>query len=1102
MKPVHISKTVDRSVDVSVNPYKEALTLEVDGHLHEEPSLEMKKCDLAWSILSTVIDYTTTKDNGPYVEMNTSNLYNKLQEDEQLISGDSSDQWDERFEEVTCSLHYSHKFDDTNDVNTTYLGSYMAKDEPRTFPVDNHVPFDGRGMSKAYLSNGTPMKLFFDSGASRSYLSKRFYDSNPVLHDMPMFVTTCTGIRIGNGSIFPALFVIPILFMACGHTFEIFTIVAEIDDDMDLVFGFKNMVETEGMLNTRTGEYDFIGRSIPIFPQNDLDVLAGEKAYIKVKAPFCDKLSGMICAKFFSRDMVYTLRVKFQDNQGVVQFKNGSNETVQLRKDKTVGILDLRSIGYFKVGYQKMVNMAEFSKTFKMYHYKQIKCEAKTENWPASDQYMKITGRYGNEKSRKTQESEKQSELGRKSDPYPWLAEDDPRRHQTDEEILYEKIDLSNCALSRKERTRLVKMLIKYRDAFSLRDEIGEHPNLKADIKVIDDSPFFVRPFPTSENDKPFMDDQMERLVSLGLLSKNSTSHTSPVMLITRKLTKDKRPVVDFRLLNSRILRRNTSIPLMSDVLSILRNSECEVVSCVDIKDAYHSIILTEMSKEYCGILPYFGSPIYEYEVLPMGRACAPQIWMDYITLILNELEDKKKYIAIMDDLLIHSTKADHWKLLEQLLKSMCKNGLRLSPKKCQLFKTNLTYMGNEFTITKRTMTIAPLRSRTEAINKIPTPRTPKQCKSFCDVVNYLSLFCPDLQKLLKPIVELTRKGRLFMWGEAQEKAFREVKLRLKNPPVLHLPKDDGRFILCSDTSIEGTGSSLWQIQGGKPKLIGYASKTLPEACSRYSVTELEMTGLLVNTNLWKNLLKHREFDAAVDHAAVAQIMKAKTEPATTSIMRLLDRLSAYSFNLYYVKGRDMILSDYLSRHRQKDLDPSELIPISFCCLKTYRSIIDDRIGEEIFCIKTRASTKASGGTVGEVHGAYKPLEPNYKPEHQSKSKLPSVTEKLSPEKVIRKPISQTPSRHTPKRLATPKSVTIQSEVASDIIIPDSNSTPKRTPIMVHNGVRPKTPMMAKTPWPPLQDLLIHLPILTYKHQPMFQEEFFLLHHQKQVGRM
>ena len=95
----------------------------------------------------------------------------------------------------------------------------------------------------------------------------------------------------------------------------------------------------------------------------------------------------------------------------------------------------------------------------------------------------------------------------------------------------------------------------------------------------------------------------------------------------------------------------------MSDMLSILGNSECKVVSCVDIKDTYQSIKLTEKSKEYCGTLPYFGSPIYRYEVLPMGIACAPQIWLDYITLLMAELEEKNKYIAIMDDLLLQSTK-------------------------------------------------------------------------------------------------------------------------------------------------------------------------------------------------------------------------------------------------------------------------------------------------------------------------------------------------------------------------------------------------------------------------------------------------------------
>ena len=132
---------------------------------------------------------------------------------------------------------------------------------------------------------------------------------------------------------------------------------------------------------------------------------------------------------------------------------------------------------------------------------------------------------------------------------------------------------------------------------------------------------------------------------------------------------------------------------------------------------------------------------------------------MDYITLILGELEDKAKYITIMDDLLIHSTKVEHWLLIEQLLQSMVKNGLRLSPKKCQLFKTNLVYMGNEFVISQENITVTPLKSRTEAISKIPTLCTARQCKSFYGVVNYLALFCPDLQTLLKPIVELTRKG-------------------------------------------------------------------------------------------------------------------------------------------------------------------------------------------------------------------------------------------------------------------------------------------------------------------------------------------------------
>ena len=289
------------------------------------------------------------------------------------------------------------------------------------------------------------------------------------------------------------------------------------------------------MLNTRTGEFDFLGKSIPIFLKHDLDVKPGSKAYLKVKMPFVEKLSGRALCKMFTNEINHTLKLKVQDNQAVVEFENKSNTTAELRKNKVLGILDLRSMGYFKVGYQKMVTMAESNKYFQMHHYQQI---AKSKPEAESGFYFKMSCNRGppRDTSRRSENPCREPW----EDPYPWLAEDDPRWFQSDAEILFEKTDLKDSALMKKEKAKLMKMILKYRDAFSLQDEIGACPNLTVDIKVIDESPFFVRPFPLSEGDKPFMDKKIERLVSLGILSKNSTNHTSPVMSITHKLTNDK----------------------------------------------------------------------------------------------------------------------------------------------------------------------------------------------------------------------------------------------------------------------------------------------------------------------------------------------------------------------------------------------------------------------------------------------------------------------------------------------------------------------------------------------------------------------------------
>ena len=236
--------------------------------------------------------------------------------------------------------------------------------------------------------------------------------------------------------------------------------------------------------------------------------------------------------------------------------------------------------------------------------------------------------------------------------------------------------------------------------------------------------------------------------------------------------------------------------------------------------------------------------------------------------------------------------------------------------------------MGNEIFIQKKSVCVKPLRSKLEAIQKLQPPTTTKGCRSFVGMVNFLNVFCPELQKLLKPIYDLTRKGRLFIWGKEQQDSFEEIKCRLVKPSILHMPNTTGSFHLYSGKGKCATGSALNQIQNGKPKLIVYANKRLPEAAKNYFITELELSGLVINIASISNLLKRVDFDAIVDHLALTHIIKSKAEPVTIRINRLLELISSYSFNLYYLKGKDMVLRDFLSRQNNDDSNPHEIISI------------------------------------------------------------------------------------------------------------------------------------------------------------------------------
>ena len=447
-----------------------------------------------------------------------------------------------------------------------------------------------------------------------------------------------------------------------------------------------------------------------------------------------------------------------------------------------------------------------------------------------------------------------------------------------------------------------------------------------------DETPFFIRPFPIKESDKDIVDKEMRKGCLLGILKKGMSSYSSPIMLIPRKLSGIPRIVTDFRHLNSRLVTLQPSIPLVRDAIQILGASGCEILSLTDLRDAYHTLRLSERSKKFCGITPYYGSDSYLYQRLGMGLSVSPAIWQNFIQKVLQEIPDhRKNHLAIMDDCLVFSKKYNHLKHLTDLFKALIRNGLKISPRKCKLFKTSLVYMGHQVSIIDGIPHITPVKSRVDAIVKLDPPKSPKNCKQFCGMVNYLSVFLKDLQTKLIPIYHLTKKGVPFHWGELQQKAFEQIKKDLTEASVLAMPNSEGHMVLVSDTSKIACGSALYQEQKGRYRLIAYFSKKLPLSAQRYSISELELTGIYANVLAFKHLLRNVHFTLYCDHSALVHIMNGKKEPPTLRLKKLIENLSDFKFDIKSLRGKDMFVSDFLSRHPDSEESCNDpIIPVAF----------------------------------------------------------------------------------------------------------------------------------------------------------------------------
>ena len=184
--------------------------------------------------------------------------------------------------------------------------------------------------------------------------------------------------------------------------------------------------------------------------------------------------------------------------------------------------------------------------------------------------------------------------------------------------------------------------------------------------------------------------------------------------------------------------------------------------------------------------------------------------------------------------------------------------------------------MGLEFQIQKDKVCYTRLKDECDAIRNLESPKTLRQTRAFCGMVNFLSSFLPNLHRLLIPIYDLQKKAKKFKWTEEAEKAFNEIKKLLINPPIL---KDE------------------WVV-------IGYHSKRLPKSAKNFGITKLELTGLLINIHGFMQLLHNRYFEVLVDHKAMEYMIKSKTESPTMRLKTLLLKLIYYIYYRFEIPKR------------------------------------------------------------------------------------------------------------------------------------------------------------------------------------------------------
>ena len=458
--------------------------------------------------------------------------------------------------------------------------------------------------------------------------------------------------------------------------------------------------------------------------------------------------------------------------------------------------------------------------------------------------------------------------------------------------------------LTPRQQERMRDTLQEYADVFSRGDlDLGRTGLVKHHIKTGEAPPIKHAPRRIAPARREEMQRAVKELEAQGVVERSDSPWSSAVVLVTKK-DGSRRFCVDYRALNDVTIKDSYPLPRIDDTLDAL--SGARWFSTLDLKSGYHQVEVAEEDKAKTAFS--FGQGLWQFTVMPFGLCNAPSCFERLMERILEGLHWKTALIYIDDVLVFGGTFEEELERLREVLRRLRAANLKLSPKKCLLFQSEVPFLGH--VVGRDGVRTDP--QKVAVVREWPLPTSVADVRSFLGLCTYYRRFVPEFARVASPLHQLTRKGARFEWSEACQEAFDSLKRALVEAPVLPYPDLSSPFLLDTDASDEGLGAVLSQVKDGKEHVVAFYSAKFSGPERNYCVTRKELLAVVKSLEHFHPYLYGARFTIRTDHAALQWLRTLKAPEG--QLARWLGRMEQYQYTIQHRPGRVHNNADALSR--------------------------------------------------------------------------------------------------------------------------------------------------------------------------------------------